>query len=166
MNGADGFLKQVANHVGAQDHVSFVPSSDYGPFSSPSDFHEYCQPDWDVQEEIEQCMLPIIFYLHPFFFSLLRVTSIYLSKSRLGRLSNPGSQHRIPPRHLHAQRLDPPSRFHVPNRRSPYRHCQARQERFLERFYRERRCSVFGRSVEWRPDVFGAISEGSDGEYI
>ncbi|AFR98135.1 alpha-amylase [Cryptococcus neoformans C23] len=45
----------VANHVGAQDHVSFVPSSDYGPFSSPSDFHEYCLPNWDVQEEIEQC---------------------------------------------------------------------------------------------------------------
>ncbi|KIR63793.1 alpha-amylase [Cryptococcus bacillisporus CA1873] len=47
----------VANHVGTQDHVSFVPSSDYGPFSSSSDFHEYCLPDWDVQEEVEQCWL-------------------------------------------------------------------------------------------------------------
>ncbi|ODO01867.1 hypothetical protein L198_02595 [Cryptococcus wingfieldii CBS 7118] len=49
----------VANHVGAQNLESFSPGPHYGPFTSADDFHKYCIPEWDKnnQTEIENCWL-------------------------------------------------------------------------------------------------------------
>ena len=47
----------MANHVGTHSRDTFLPSSYYGPFDSPSDYHTYCEPgDWDDQEQIEDCV--------------------------------------------------------------------------------------------------------------
>jgi len=49
-------LLQVANHVGSHSRETFLPSSQYGPFDSPSDYHPFCiVADWDDQNEIEDC---------------------------------------------------------------------------------------------------------------
>ncbi|WVQ81037.1 hypothetical protein IAT38_003144 [Cryptococcus sp. DSM 104549] len=47
----------VANHVGAENKDAFAPGAHYGPFSSPSDFHDYCKPNWDDQWDVENCWL-------------------------------------------------------------------------------------------------------------
>ncbi|ORY31951.1 glycoside hydrolase superfamily [Naematelia encephala] len=47
----------VVNHVGAYSRDEFLPSTYYGPFDSPADFHPYCLPNYDDQEQTEQCWL-------------------------------------------------------------------------------------------------------------
>ena len=46
---------KVANHVGAPAGT-FTPSSLFGPFNDPADYHPFALPsDWEDQTEIERC---------------------------------------------------------------------------------------------------------------
>ncbi|KLT46106.1 alpha-amylase [Cutaneotrichosporon oleaginosum] len=48
----------AVNHVGCVPG-EFIPGAQYGPFSKPEHFHDFCIPDWklDDQLEAEQCWL-------------------------------------------------------------------------------------------------------------